>query len=92
MTRRPIVILLIIILITICYVLYICSSLIALLFEDGLRDSVNFATIMAKGNLSSSHPIPKIIHQTWKNDKIPEQWQIAQFTWFCSIVQGMLII
>ena len=65
------------------YFVYIASSLIALLFEDGLRDSVTLAAIEAHGNSSSAfHPIPKIIHQTWKNNNIPEQWQIAQFTWY----------
>jgi len=65
------------------YILYITSSLIALIFEDGLKDSVTFAAIEENGNRSTaSHPIPKIIHQTWKNEDIPEQWQIAQFTWY----------
>jgi hypothetical protein len=64
------------------YVLYIASSLVALLFQDGLMDAVSLETIEEHGSRPGvAHPIPKIIHQTWKNEDIPEQWQIAQFTW-----------
>ena len=82
MNRRVVVVLLFVFA-PLLYFVYIASSLIALLFEDGLRDSVTLAAIEAHGNSSrASHPIPKIIHQTWKNNNIPEQWQIAQFTWY----------
>lgn len=85
MNRRVVIILLLVVFAPLLYVLYIASSLIALLFEDGLRDSVTLAAIEAHGNSSSAlHPIPKIIHQTWKNENIPEHWQIAQFTWYGS--------
>jgi hypothetical protein len=71
--------------IPVAYALYIASSLIALIFEDGLRDSVDLSTVEARENRSDvTHPIPKIIHQTWKNKNVPEQWQIAQFTWYLS--------
>lgn len=83
MNRRVVVILLLFVFAPLLYFVYVASSLIALLFEDGLKDSVTFDAIEAHGNSSSvSHPIPKIIHQTWKNNNIPEQWQIAQFTWY----------
>ena len=83
MNRRVLFFLFLVVLAPLLYFVYIASSLIALLFEDGLRDSVTLAAIEAHGNGSSvSHPIPKIIHQTWKNNNIPEQWQIAQFTWY----------
>jgi len=82
MKRRTTVVILLIICLPIVYVLYEASSLIALIFEDGLADSVTLDMIEAMGNRSEvQHPIPKIIHQTWKNENIPEQWQIAQFTW-----------
>jgi len=84
MNRRAVIILLLVVFTPLLYFLYIASSLIALLFEDGLRDSVSLTAIEAHGNSSHSHPIPKIIHQTWKNENIPEQWQIAQFTWYGS--------
>lgn len=81
--KRHTFILLVIVILPVCYVFYLASSLIALVFEDGLKDSVSFAALEEIGNRSSaSHPIPKIIHQTWKNNDIPEQWQIAQFTWY----------
>ena len=83
MNRRALVIVIIIVFGPIVYLTYIASSLIALILEDGLADSVSFSAVEASGNSSTaSHPIPKIIHQTWKNDNIPEQWQIAQFTWY----------
>jgi mannosyltransferase OCH1-like enzyme len=81
MNRRAVITLLVV-LVPVFYVFYVASSLIALLFEDGLRDAVSFEEIEQHGNRNNVlHPIPKIIHQTWKNDDIPEQWQIAQFTW-----------
>jgi hypothetical protein len=83
MNTRLIVVFVVLVLGPLIYVLYLGSSLIALIFEDGLRDSVTYATIWERGNrVNVSHPIPKIIHQTWKNDQVPEQWQIAQFTWY----------
>jgi inositol phosphorylceramide mannosyltransferase catalytic subunit len=82
MNRRVIVAFLVLF-IPIVYILWISSSLLALILEDGLRDSVDLAAIEKNANQSSvTHPIPKILHQTWKNNDIPEQWQIAQFTWY----------
>jgi len=86
MNRRTLIIFFLVVFAPIFYVLYLASSLIALIFEDGLEDSVTLAGIEANANGSSAiHPIPKIIHQTWKNHDIPEQWQIAQFTWYDSL-------
>jgi len=80
--RTTTIVILLIICLPIVYVLYGTSSLIALILEDGLEDSVTLDMIEASGNRSDAqHPIPKIIHQTWKNENIPEQWQIAQFSW-----------
>lgn len=46
-------------------------------------EAVTLEEIEENGNSRNvSHPIPKIIHQTWKNDEIPEKWKIAQFTWY----------
>jgi len=84
MNRRTVITLLVVFL-PLFYAIYTASSLIALIFEDGLQDSVSLDAIEKNGSRGDiSHPIPKIIHQTWKNDKIPEQWQIAQFTWYVS--------
>jgi len=91
MNRRALIIVLIVVLGPIVYLTYVASSLIALILEDGLADSVSLAVVEASGNSSTaSHPIPKIIHQTWKNDNIPEQWQIAQFTWYVILIPLVL--
>jgi hypothetical protein len=85
MMNRRFAVALLLFFVPIAYVVYVASSLIALIFEDGLRDSVSLSTVEENGNRTGvSHPIPKIIHQTWKNRNIPEQWQIAQFTWYFS--------
>jgi hypothetical protein len=87
MNGRTLAVVLIVVLGPIAYVSYVASSLIALIFEDGMKDSVSFEALEASGNSSTaSHPIPKIIHQTWKNNNIPEQWQIAQFTWYALLI------
>src|ERR1700721_3319724 len=83
MMDRRVVVAFLCLFLPIAYTIYVASSLIALIFEDGLKDSVTLSVIEENGNRSDAiHPIPKIIHQTWKNQKIPEQWQIAQFTWY----------
>ena len=83
MMNRRVAVAFLVFFLPIAYAAYIASSLVALIFEDGLRDSVSLATVEENGNRTGvSHPIPKIIHQTWKNRNIPEQWQIAQFTWY----------
>lgn len=83
MNKRGIGVLLCFVLLPLFYAFYLTSSLIALILEDGLEDAVALADIEVHGNMSDAlHPIPKIIHQTWKNDRVPEHWQIAQFTWY----------
>ena len=83
MSRRTVLILFTAIFVPLIFVLYIASPLLLLLFENGLKDSVSLATVEANGNRSAVlHPIPKIIHQTWKSEIVPEHWQIAQFTWY----------
>jgi inositol phosphorylceramide mannosyltransferase catalytic subunit len=83
MNRRGAILLLCLVVLPLLYGFYIASSLIALILEDGLEDSVSLADIEAHGNVSDAlHPIPKILHQTWKNEHVPEHWQIAQFTWY----------
>jgi hypothetical protein len=63
---------------------YLFSTLIALLFETGLANAIP-PSILTSSRTSSmmseeQRPIPKIIHQTWKNETIPEAWSIAQYT------------
>ena len=51
--------------------------LIGLLFEDGGRDSILPSEIPSE---NTTHPllIPKIIHQTYKNEELPQHWKEAQ--------------
>lgn len=58
-------------------------TLITLLFEDCSADAIHPADLPAPNSeLASitSRPqyIPKIIHQTWQNETIPEKWAEAQ--------------
>lgn len=61
---------------------YLFSTLIALLFETGLQNAIPPSILSgATTTTSEEHrPIPKIIHQTWKNETIPEAWSIAQYS------------
>src|SRR2546421_13129489 len=56
-------------------------TLITLLFEDGATDAIPRADIPAPNSgLIESKPqfIPKIIHQTYKNETIPDIWKAAR--------------
>ncbi|KAF9882889.1 hypothetical protein FE257_004903 [Aspergillus nanangensis] len=55
-------------------------TLITLLFEDALADSIPAGDLSLKAPSSNirSPVIPKIIHQTFKSDSIPENWKEAQ--------------
>ena len=56
-------------------------TLLTLLFEDGLADAIHSAEIPAPNSpLIDDRPqlIPKIIHQTYVNDSVPEHWRDAQ--------------
>ncbi len=58
-----------------------CSTLISLLFEDGSADAIHRAEIPAPGSdliENRTQLIPKIIHQTYINSSIPEQWKAGQ--------------
>ena len=62
---------------------YLFSTLIALLFETGLKDAIPLSILssrLASATAEEHRPIPKIIHQTWKNETIPEAWSIAQYS------------
>ncbi|KAE8361458.1 MIPC synthase subunit [Aspergillus caelatus] len=57
------------------------STLLSLLFEDGAADAVHRAELPSpNSSLVEQRPqiIPKIIHQTYKNETIPERWVDAQ--------------
>ena len=60
---------------------YLVSTFIGLLFESGLQNAILPESLPSRLNLSEDrHPIPKIIHQTWKNETVPEMWSIAQYS------------
>jgi inositol phosphorylceramide mannosyltransferase catalytic subunit len=87
MKTRVLVIVLLTVFLPLVYFLYIASSLIALIFDNGLAGSVTFAEIEARRNQTLASRIPNIIHQTWKNEDIPERWQIPQRAWFSTFFQ-----
>ncbi|KAI5294123.1 hypothetical protein KEM52_004671 [Ascosphaera acerosa] len=63
------------------YLLYCFSTLIALLLEDCAADAIHRSELPSQNSsLIDTRPqlIPKIIHQTYKNETIPSVWQDAQ--------------
>lgn len=79
--RRGTAIFLIINLIIIGFLVHACSTLIGLLFEDGAEDAIARAEIPAPGSElidGRKQLIPKIIHQTYINESIPQQWKAGQ--------------
>jgi inositol phosphorylceramide mannosyltransferase catalytic subunit len=62
---------------------YLFSTLIALLFETGLNNAIapEDLPLRTTSQWGEEHRrIPKIIHQTWKNETVPEAWAIAQYS------------
>lgn len=57
-------------------------TLITLLFEDCSADAIQALDIPAATSLDligqRQQLIPKIIHQTWRNETIPDKWSEAQ--------------
>lgn len=79
--RRGTAIFLVINLIIIGFLLNACSTLIGLLFEDGAADAIQTADIPSLDSDvtdGKKQLIPKILHQTYINDSIPEQWKKGQ--------------
>ncbi|KAH0543385.1 hypothetical protein FGG08_002341 [Glutinoglossum americanum] len=79
--RRGVVIFLFISVVVVGFLVRSVFTLITLLFEDGLRDAIPRAEIPPPNSeLIGKRPqlIPKIIHQTYKNESIPERWREAQ--------------
>ena len=57
------------------------STLLSLLVEDASADAIHRAELPSpNSSLIETRPqiIPKIIHQTYKNETIPEVWREAQ--------------
>lgn len=57
------------------------STLLLLLVEDAAADAIHFAELLSpNSSMIEQRPeiIPKIIHQTYRNETIPEVWIDAQ--------------
>src|SRR5437762_8301271 len=79
--RRPLLLLILLVSAILAGAVYLVSTLIGLLFESGLKNAIIPETLPSRSNWSEDRrPIPKIIHQTWKNETIPEMWSIAQYS------------
>lgn len=79
--RRGTIIFLVINLIIIGYLLNATSTLISLLFEDKAPDAILTSEIPAPGSdliENRTQLIPKIIHQTYINETIPDRWKEGQ--------------
>ncbi|OWP05066.1 glycosyltransferase family 32 protein [Marssonina coronariae] len=79
--RRGTIIFLAINLAIVGFLVHACSTLISLLFVTGEADAIHRAEIPAPGSNSINNGtqlIPKIIHQTYINESIPERWKKGQ--------------
>ena len=79
--RRGMIIFLVFNLVLLGFVFNSVFTLITLLFEDCTADAIRPYDIPAPSSgLIDQRPklIPKIIHQTWRNETIPEKWSEAQ--------------
>ena len=78
--RRGTTIFLVVNFIVLGYLVYLFSTLISLLFENGSADAILSSDIPTPGSDLTDRPqlIPKIIHQTYINSSIPEQWRAGQ--------------
>lgn len=79
--RRSLLIFLLINLLILFFLVRSVSTLLSLLVEDAAADAIHFSDLPSpNSSLIEQHPqvIPKIIHQTYKNETIPEVWADAQ--------------
>lgn len=79
--RRGLVVFLVINLVVIAFLVRSVFTLLTLLIEDGSADAIHSAEIPAPNSpLIDNLPqlIPKLIHQTYVNETIPEHWREAQ--------------
>ncbi|KAG0641678.1 nucleotide-diphospho-sugar transferase [Tuber brumale] len=79
--RKGLILFLVCNLIIIGFLVNFLFTLITLLFEDCSADAIHSVDIPAPNSqLIDSRPqlIPKIIHQTWQNETVPEKWREAQ--------------
>lgn len=79
--RRSALVFILVTLVLVLVGLHATSTLIALLFEDASADAIHRSELpSANSSLLDTRPtvIPKIIHQTYINESIPQRWQAAQ--------------
>ena len=79
--RRGLVIFLVINLLILAFLVHSVFTLISLLFEDGRADAIHRAELHAANSSivdNRPHMIPKILHQTYINESIPEIWKEPQ--------------
>ncbi|TEY74290.1 hypothetical protein BOTCAL_0074g00200 [Botryotinia calthae] len=79
--RRGTLLFLVINFIVIGFLVNAFSTLISLLFIDGAADAIHRSEIPAPGSEmieNRTQLIPKIIHQTYINESIPERWKAGQ--------------
>ncbi|KAL4786496.1 nucleotide-diphospho-sugar transferase [Aspergillus varians] len=79
--RRSVLIFLLISLLLLFFLVRSVSTLLSLLVEDGATDAIHGGELPSPNSSLVEQPpqiIPKIIHQTYKNETIPEVWVDAQ--------------
>ena len=79
--RKALIIFLAINILLVIFLVRSVFTLLTLLVEDGLADAIHSAEIPAPNSpLIDDRPqlIPKIIHQTYVNESVPEHWREAQ--------------
>ncbi|KAL2828270.1 nucleotide-diphospho-sugar transferase [Aspergillus cavernicola] len=79
--RRGLLVFLVVNLLILTFLIRSVSTLLSLLLEDAAADAIHRAELPSpNSSLIEQRPqiIPKIIHQTYINESIPEVWQEAQ--------------
>ncbi|KAL4936849.1 hypothetical protein BDV06DRAFT_84767 [Aspergillus oleicola] len=79
--RRGLLVFLVVNLLIVTFLIRSVSTLLSLLLEDASADAIHRAELPSPNSSLIEHRpqiIPKIIHQTYKNNSIPEVWQEAQ--------------
>lgn len=80
-SRRPIVFFGLFILFIVSIILHRSRFLFGLLFEGGFRDAIPLPSVSSNDTQLApglAQLIPKIIHQTYKTEDIPEHWRAGQ--------------
>ena len=73
-SRRGPILFILAVVVVVGILLHRSRFLIGLLFEDGSRNAIYPAVILAQDQSEANQLIPKIIHQTYKNASLPTVW------------------